>query len=68
MRTPVLIILVATFATVMIVIGGIVLISASGKEDLAQKGKGIIVTAILALIFGLGAYVIVAVVANFIDA
>lgn len=37
MRTPVLIILVATFATVMIIVGGIFLVLASGKEDMAEK-------------------------------
>jgi len=68
MRTPVLVILIATFATVMIVIWATVLVAASGKQELAQKWKSIITTAILGLLIWLAAYVIVAVLANFIDA
>ena len=40
---------------------------ATGKADLAEKAKGIITTALIALVAGLCAYVFIAVIGNFLD-
>lgn len=56
-----------TLATLVIVIGGVMLTTASGKAENAGKAKTIITTAIIAVVIGLGAYVIIAFLGNFID-
>lgn len=66
-KTPVIVLLMGTMATIVIVIGGIMLTTASGKAENAGKAKTIITTAIIAMIIGLGAYVIIAFLGNFID-
>ena len=39
LRTPVLVILMASIATLMVIAGGITLVAATGKADLAEKAK-----------------------------
>ena len=61
----ILILLVGTFAFVMIVIGGFMVITAGGVESNIDKGKSIITQAVAGLVIAFMSYLIVSFVLSF---
>ena len=61
----ILTLLVGTFAFVTIMYGGFMLVTANGEESKIERGKGILIQAILGLFLAFLAYFIVAFVQSF---
>lgn len=62
----ILTLLVGTFAFIMIVISGVMLVTAQGDQGKIDRGKGIIIQAILGLFVVMFSYIIVTFVQSFL--
>lgn len=58
--------IIGTFAFIMILIGGFMFVGSGGEESQIERAKSIISQAVVGLIIGLSAYLIVSFVASFL--
>ncbi|MBP6921237.1 hypothetical protein KBB89_01680 [Candidatus Gracilibacteria bacterium] len=64
---PLLTTLMAVGAVLMVILGGFQMVLGGANSEQTEKGKGIIKDAIIGLLFGLLAYVIITTLGNILD-